>query len=95
MSGRGGGFAGAFGLLIVIALIIEYIWWILGALSLAVAVWLAIVIGKEVAQHRREAAKRRRHQRNRLIAQADKHHAWVLAGDSRGIYGEEGAEYMR
>jgi len=95
MSGRGGGFAGAFGLLIVIGLIIKYIWWILGALGLVVAVWLAVIIGKEVAQRRREAAKRRRHQHNRLIAQADRQHAWVLAGDSRGVYGEEGAEYMR
>jgi hypothetical protein len=97
MSGRGGsgGFAAAFGLLIVVGLIIKYIWWILGALGLALAVWLSVVIGKEVAHHRREAAKRRRNQRNRLIAQADRQHAWALQGDPRGIYGEEGAEYMR
>jgi hypothetical protein len=98
MSGRGGsggGFAAAFGLLLVVGLIIKYIWWILGALGLVVAVWLAVVIGREVARHRREAEKRRRNQHARLSRQADRQHAWVLEGDARGVYGEEGAEYMR
>jgi hypothetical protein len=29
-----------------------------------------------------------------LIARADRQHAWIMAGDDRGLYGTEGAELM-
>ncbi|MCV7322327.1 hypothetical protein AWB99_17605 [Mycolicibacterium confluentis] len=82
-------------MLIIIGLIIKYFWWIVGVLAIVAACWLGSVIVRESVRRSQEAEKRRRHQQARLIAQADKQHAWVLDGDSRGIYGVEGAEYMR
>ena len=29
-----------------------------------------------------------------LVSRADQQHAWVLAGDDRGVYGEAGAKLM-
>jgi hypothetical protein len=40
------------------------------------------------AMHHRAELEQRRRAHAALIARADQQHAWVLAGDDRGIYGE-------
>ncbi|WP_299562901.1 hypothetical protein [uncultured Mycolicibacterium sp.] len=92
--GGGGGLLGLLGLLVIIGVIIEYFWWIVGALVVLLIGWIAYSIhrGKERERQRVEKIRRRKH--DRLIAAADRQHAWLLAGDSRGIYGEKGARYM-
>ncbi|WP_233272152.1 hypothetical protein [Mycolicibacterium smegmatis] len=87
----GGGFAAAFVVVVVIGFIIKYIWWILGGLAMVAAFF---IIRALVRWHLAAVAERNR--RHAVIARrADRQHQWVLDGDPRGIYGSEGAEFMR
>lgn len=81
-SGRSGG--GLFVLLLVVGFVTKFWWWILaiaGALVLlGVLLWLAFrAVARVDARDAAPAA---------IIARADQQHAWVLAGDNRGIYGD-------
>ena len=79
-----------FGLLLLIAVIVKFIWWILGAAAL---IGLFFVVRAVVRENRK-----RRHAYSRycatIAARADQQHQWVMQGDDRGIYGPEGAELM-
>jgi ABC-type protease/lipase transport system fused ATPase/permease subunit len=81
----GGGGAGAgFALLIFIGFIVKfwvYIVAVLGALVLVGLLWWW-------ASCMDRRAKARENTRLAIVARADQQHAWVLAGDDRGIYGE-------
>jgi hypothetical protein len=69
---------------LVVGFVVTY-WWvillILATIGVGVVLWLR-------HQHELEAAGRRRREHAALIARADQQHAWVLAGDDRGVYGE-------
>ncbi|MBW0016645.1 MAG: hypothetical protein JO236_03735 [Mycobacterium sp.] len=86
-----GGFAGVVGVLLIVAIIIRFIWWLLGVAAL---IGLYIAVRALVRQYRRREAAYARY-REALAARADQQHNWVLRGDTRGIYGVEGAELMR
>lgn len=86
MSGerRGGGFGGAFMVLIVVGFIAKFWLWILlvlAAISAGVLLWLwhERALAPSAARRRADAA---------LVVRADQQHAWVIAGDDRGLYGE-------
>jgi hypothetical protein len=71
-------------LLIVTGLVAKFGWWILAAVGILVLgpalCWVSLRLARRAdARHERRAA---------LVARADQQHAWVLAGDDRGIYGE-------
>lgn len=90
--GKSGDSSGAgFGILVLIALIIHFICWILGALALVAAYYLT----REAVR----AVKRRRAERDAhyaaVCARADQQHTWALSGDDRGVFGVEGARLMR
>lgn len=87
----GGGLIGVIGLLFLIGLIIKYIWWILAAIGLILTFWIIAACIRRYQSV--EAARQRR--LAEIAARADQQHRWVLDGDQRGIYGEEGAELMR
>jgi flagellin-like protein len=73
-----------FGVLMLIAVIIKFIWWILGA----VVLYGLFRVGRsqlQLARARREAEARRAAE---VAARAEQQHRWVLRGDDRGIYGE-------
>jgi hypothetical protein len=80
----GGGFGAAFVLLIFIGFIAKFWAWIaavLGALVVfGLLVWLTFYVERRVDE--------RYEKRAALVARADQQHAWVLAGDDRGIYGD-------
>jgi ABC-type Fe3+-siderophore transport system permease subunit len=80
----GGGFGGAFVLLIFVGAIVKFWVWIAVAFGAAVVfgvlLWLAFYAARRVDA--REDA------RLATVARADRQHAWVLAGDDRGVYGE-------
>ncbi|MCB0949557.1 MAG: hypothetical protein KDB44_09820 [Mycobacterium sp.] len=89
-SNSGGGFAVVFVALLVVAVIVEFFWWIVGAAALVGVFFAGRALFREAARRRevaeeREAALRRR---------ADRQHRWLLTGDSRGLYGPEGASAM-
>ena len=80
----GGGFGAAFVLLIFVGAVAKFWAWIaavLGALMVfGLLVWLTFYVERRVdARYERRAA---------LVARADQQHAWTLAGDDRGIYGD-------
>lgn len=83
-------FLGILGLLFIIGLIIKYIWWVLGAAVLAgvgLAVWALI----HEEQKRRQLAEDAASERDfHLQRKADRQRRWMLLGDSRAIYGDDG-----
>ena len=86
----GGGFAGLFGLLLVVGIIIKFIWWILSAVALVVMFFVARALVRWYDERRAAEAR----YRDGLAARADQQHNWVMRGDERGIYGTEGAKLM-
>ena len=81
---RGGGFGAAFVLLIFIGAIVKFWAWIAavlgGLIVFGLLLWLTFYLERRVdAGYERRAA---------LAARADQQHAWVLAGDDRGVYGD-------
>jgi hypothetical protein len=79
-----GGLGAAFVLLIFIGFIAKFWVYIVGVLAALALVgllwWWASYMGRR--------AKARENTRLAIIARADQQHAWVLAGDDRGIYGD-------
>ena len=80
----GGGFGAIFAVLIVVGAIVKLWAWIAavlgGLLVFGLLVWLTFYVERRVDE--------RYEKRAALVARADQQHAWVLAGDDRGIYGD-------
>jgi hypothetical protein len=77
--------------LLLVGFVGAYFWWILAIAAVIALVWMAErafreIAAAEAAEARRQAAVARR---------ADRQHAWVLAGDERGVYGPDGARLMQ
>jgi hypothetical protein len=87
----GSGFVAVVVLLLVVGLIIKYIWWIVGAGALVGLIFVGRAVAREV-EKRRELAEQREFQ---LKRRADRQHRWMLTGDPRAVYGQEGAAAMR
>jgi hypothetical protein len=87
---EGGGFFAVLGTLFVIGLIIKYIWWIVGAAA-AVGLFFAVRALLRWDQERRDLAA---YEQDVLRARAERQNRWLLAGDTRGVYGPEGAAAM-
>jgi hypothetical protein len=90
-SGGDSGFAAVFLVVLVVGVIIKYFWWIVGAAALVGAFIAARAIARAMERKRIEAAARDAE----LTRRADLQHRWTLRGDSRGVYGPEGAKAMR
>jgi hypothetical protein len=82
--GGSGGFGGAFVLLIFVGFVVKFWVWI------AVAFGAAIVFGLLLwaAFYAARRVDAREHARLAIAARAEQQHAWVLAHDDRGIYGD-------
>jgi len=78
------------GLLLLLAIIIKFIWWIVGAAALIGLFFIGRAI---VRWYSKRSAAYARYW-DGLAARADQQHNWVLQGDDRGIYGIEGAQLM-
>jgi hypothetical protein len=70
--------------LLLLGFLIKF-WWIILAVLVAGAAGVAVWVG--AMHHSYELARRRRAQAA-IAARADEQHAWVLAGDERGMYGD-------
>lgn len=89
-SSSGGGFGALLGVTLIIAVIVKFIWWIVGAAALVGLFFLGWAIVRWYGKHSAEYAR----YREDLAARADQQHNWVLQGDDRGIYGVDGAKLM-
>ena len=73
-----------FGLLLIVGVVMHYFWWIVAAV-IAVVVWYYWrVFNLACRMHATAQAS----WRNEVRARADQQHAWRLAGDPRGLYGD-------
>jgi hypothetical protein len=71
------------GTLLVVGFVLKY-WWLI---ALVAAVVLAVKYGPGIYRQQQAAAAARRRMLDAVAARADQQHAWVLAGDPRGTYG--------
>ena len=71
------------GVLLVVGLVGAYFWWIVAALAAVALVYFA---RRWWLAHRQRVAEREA-EHAAIAARADQQHAWVLAGDDRGVCG--------
>lgn len=76
---------------LLVGVIIKFFWWIAGAAALVGAFFAARAVTRTIERKRIQAAARDAE----LTRRADLQHRWTLRGDSRGVYGPEGAKTMR
>jgi hypothetical protein len=74
---------GLFRVLLLLGFVIKFWWAILAVLAVVALGFLAYV---RVMHHAAELGRGRRKDAA-IVARADQQHAWVLAGDERGVYG--------
>jgi hypothetical protein len=72
------------GTLLLVGFLIKY-WWLVALVLAAVAVW-KFGPGWWATHQATQAAERNR--LAAIAARADRQHAWTLAGDPRGTYGD-------
>ena len=82
--GGGGGLGAGFVLLIFIGFVVKFWLWILAAIAAVALIALVFVLVNR--SDKRRAAELE--QVAAIARRADQQHAWTLAGDDRGIYGE-------
>lgn len=74
--------------LLVLSLVIEYFWWIVGALAAGLACFGVYAVISAIVEERRRRRKWHARIAAELAARADEQHRLTLQGDERGIYGE-------
>lgn len=77
-------------LLLLVGFIVKF-WWLILLTMVVVAAgfWLRGVVTRQDAE-----LERQNREHAALVARADEQHAWVLAGDDRGVYGEHAPEHI-
>ncbi|WP_203799865.1 hypothetical protein [Mycobacterium heckeshornense] len=73
-----------FAVLLLVGIVAHFIWWIIGMAAIVLMAWTL----KRAYRDMCAARDARRRQVAELAARADRQHAWVMAGDDRGIYGD-------
>lgn len=87
----GSGVAFVAALALVICLMVEFFWWVLGAAVLVGVVFAVRRLAPRIRGRLDDAAERRAE----LARRADEQHRWIIHGDDRGVYGPDGADAMR
>jgi hypothetical protein len=72
------------GTLLLVGFLIKY-WWLIALVLAAVAVWK---FGPGVWARHEASVAAERQRIAAIAARADQQHAWTLAGDDRGVYGD-------
>lgn len=87
--------AAAFGLVLLLGFVIDYFWWILGAIAVTAALYGLAQWLQRLERERDEAQQLARQREKDLRIRADRQLRWELIGDDRGVYGADGAAPMR
>ena len=90
-SNSSGGGAVLFGVLILIAVVIKYYWWFIAAAAVVGLFFAVRALARYVRERKAIAAR----EAEELAYRADRPDRWARRGDSRGVYGVDGAELMR
>ncbi len=75
---------GLFRILLRLGFVVKF-WWLLLLLSSFAAAGVAVWFCR---MHHTTAIERRHPAQRAIVARADQQHAWTLAGDDRGVYGD-------
>ena len=70
--------------LLLVGFVGAYFWWIIAILAVVAFAWMAQRAYREIEAEAAADARRRA----AVAAWADQQHAWVMAGDDRGVYGQ-------
>jgi hypothetical protein len=89
--GTAPGGAGFFGVLLLLGVIVKFFWWLVAAAAVVGLFFAARAVVVKVRARRAAAAR----EAEELAYRADRQNQWARRGDSRGIYGADGAELMR
>ena len=89
--GSSGGAAALFGVLLIVGLIVKFFWWLVAAAA-AVGLFFAVRATVRYLRDRREVAAR---EAEEIAYRADRQNRMAQRGDTRGVFGVEGAELMR
>jgi hypothetical protein len=73
-----------FSLLLLVGFVGAYFKWI----ALAVAIYFGWRWSRTAWAHNCEAVELRAAEQQAIVKRADQQHAWVMAGDDRGVYGD-------
>lgn len=87
-------FVAIFALLFVIGLVIKYIWWFVGAAALVGMFFAGRAVARKIEAHRELEAELAAEREFDLRRRTERQHRWMVTGDSRAIYGPEGAPAM-
>jgi hypothetical protein len=78
------------GVVLVVGFVLHYFGWI----AAAAAVVIAVKSAPELWARHQAAADAWQAEQRAIAARADQQHAWALAGDPRGTYGEKGTDSL-
>ena len=79
------------GVLLLVGFVGAYFWWIVAIAAVAALIWMARQAFRSIQAIEAEDAQRAQGDARRRAAmarRADQQHAWVMAGDDRGVYGQ-------
>jgi hypothetical protein len=71
------------GFLFIVAMVIKLFWWLVAA----VGVYYAVRVAQRLQRDYQAAAARTAALNAAIIKRCDQQHAWVQAGDPRGVFG--------
>jgi nitrate/nitrite transporter NarK len=81
--GGGGGLGAAFMLLIAVGVVVKFWLWILAGIAAATLIALVFYF-----VHRSDKRRAAELEQRAIAARADEQHAWIVAGDDRGVHGD-------
>ena len=84
-------FVAIFVLLFVVGLVIKYIWWFIGAAALVGLFFVGRAVARKVEERRELQAELEAERKFDLQRRIERQHRWTMTGDSRAIYGPDGA----
>lgn len=91
----GSAFVAILGVLVVVGLVIEYIWWFVGGAVLVGLFFAGRALVRQLEKERRLEAEQEADREFEMTRRAERQRRWTLMGDERAIYGEDGAAARR
>jgi hypothetical protein len=83
------------GVLFVVGLVIEYIWWFVGGAVLVGLFFAGRALFRQLEKERQLEAEQEADREFEMTRRAERQRRWTLMGDERAIYGEDGAAARR